>query len=428
MRSYSSVLLVGLIVISASVMGNAAIEPLPWANPWDKGLDYEFVNKSFDSMTTLVTEGAVPGAVGLILKDGHIIARRAVGNKQTYMIRSMPGSEEIEYVSFNDKMMEHTLFDLASLTKMIATTTSVMILVEQGKINLDAPVVQYIPTFGGRAKDKVTVRNLLTHTSGLQAWYPFYMHYIDREDYFRAIDEDFSLLYPPGEKRIYSDIGFIVLGRIVETVSGKRLDHFSYENIFEPLGMLNTGFLPRMQERINAASTEFDPQRKNILKGIVHDENSRIMGGVSGHAGLFSTATDLAVFCQMLLDGGIFNGKRILKNETIKLMLTPQLTKNSVVNGSGFLRYRKQLLGWWGMDDEMLISGIGGLPSKTAYGHTGFTGTALTIDPEHKMAAILLSNAVHPKREDKESSALRKAFFGNVSKALVGEANVNLAE
>ncbi len=160
------------------------------------------------------------------------------------------------------------------------------------------------------------------------------------------------------------------------------------------------------------------------LKGIVHDENTRALGGVSGHAGLFSTANDLAIFAQMLLNKGEFNGTRILKESTIDLMLTPQLTSSAVQSVSSFLRKRKQLLGWWGVDDKMTINYIGGLPSKTAYGHSGFTGTMICIDPEHNAAAILLSNAVHPRREDAKKSLLRHNFYINISKALVGEKNV----
>ncbi len=397
-----------------------AEEPLPWANPWDVGMNYEFVNKAFEEVAKAVGEGAGPGAVGLVIKDGNIVARRAVGNSQTQLIRREEGDGELEYVPYSERMLEETIFDLASVTKMVATTTSIMILLERGQLALDDPVVKYLPTFGARAKDKVTLRHLLTHSAGLPAWFPFHQLFINRDDIYRSIDEDFALLSPPGEKRVYSDLGFIMLGRIVETVSGQRLDRFTQETIFQPLGMKDTGYLPTLQERLRVAPTEYDPLRDKVLKGIVHDEVTQAMGGVSGHAGLFSTVNDMAVFAQMLLNGGEWKGQRILKAETIQTMLTPQLPGRPLLNDSG----RAQLLGWWGMNDNPVITDIGGLPSKTCYLHTGFTGTSIAIDPEHKTAAILLTNAVHPKRETADRAAMRFPFYLNISKALVGEANV----
>ncbi|HPP01207.1 MAG: serine hydrolase [Candidatus Omnitrophica bacterium] len=403
-----------------------AAEPLPWANPWDVGMDYEYVNRAFSELAKEIQSGAAPGAVGLVLKEGKIIARRAVGQAQTHLALQNNESHEITYVPYSGRMLEDTLFDLASLTKMIATTTSILILVDQGQIDLDKTVASYIPAFAARAKDKVTVRHLITHTSGLPSWFPFYQIYIDREEVFRSLDEDFALETPPGAVRVYSDLGFIVLGRLVEVVSGKRLDRFAQEYIFGPLGMTHTGFLPSLPARYLAAPTELDPGRDGFLKGIVHDENSRALSGVSGHAGLFSTATDLALFAQMLLNKGELHGRRILKEATVQAMLKSQLPQSAIDKGSAFLRNRKQLIGWWGMDDKITIGADGGLPSQTAFGHTGFTGTSFYVDPEHNAAAILLSNAIHPKREDANRSALRRAFYVNISKALVGSATVNV--
>jgi CubicO group peptidase (beta-lactamase class C family) len=190
--------------------------------------------------------------------------------------------------------------------------------------------------------------------------------------------------------------------------------------------MDETGYLPWGKQRLYTAPTEYDSSRDRVLQGIVHDENTRIMGGVSGHAGLFSTAVDLAVFAQMLLNNGEFNGTRILKKETIDMMLTPQYEGKTFADGTDFLTLRKQLLGWWGMDNAVSLNYMGGLPSKTAYSHTGFTGTAICIDPEHQCAAILLSNAVHPRRAEAQKSQLRRDFFHNIAKALVGEDKVNI--
>ncbi len=413
----------GLCVSSGAYTGD---DPLPWANPWDVGMDYEYVNLAFAEIATAVQDAAAPGAVGMVIKDGKIVARRAIGHNRTNLIFRSPDTHEITYVPYSDRMLEMTLFDLASLTKMVATTISIMVLLEEDKIDLDAKVTQYIPTFGARAKGEVTVRQLLTHSSGLPAWFKFYEICIDRQEVYRSIDEDFSLEYPPGKKRIYSDLGFMMLGRLVETISGQRLDRFADERIFKPLGMNDTMFLPRLQERLRSAPTEYNPLYDRALKGIVHDENARAMSGVSGHAGLFSTANDIAVFAQMLLNKGEFNGMRILKEETVDRMLTPQLKSSALAKGSSFLRYRRQLLGWWGMDTKATVGDIGGLPSPRAFGHSGFTGTMLIVDPEHRAAAIMLSNAVHPKRENANRTALRRAFFINISKAIAGPRKVNI--
>lgn len=414
----------------ALLLGFSSIpaEPLPLVNPWDVGLDYQYVNEAFQSVSAAITEGAAPGAVGLVLKDGKIAALRALGQLQTDWMYRSAIDEKMQRIPMKTKMIEDALFDLASLTKMVATTTSVMMLIEQDQIQLDEPVQTYIPSFGQRGKEKVTVRHLLTHSSGLSSWVPFYELYINPEEIYRAIDEEIALDAPPGETRVYSDLGFIILGRLVEVVSGERLDHFAQTHIFEPLGMTETTYLPRLKARLYTAPTEYDPARNRILQGIVHDENCRALGGVSGHAGLFSTARDLAIYAQMLLNGGEWNGVRILKPETIQTMLTPQLTSEAQRNGSSFLRLRNQLLGWWGMDEEATITGLGGLPSKTAYGHQGFTGPLLYIDPEHNCAALFLTNAVHPKREEAQKTTLYRAFFGNISKAIVGADQVKIQE
>ncbi len=239
----------------------AASDPLPWANPWDVGMDYRYVNRAFTEAAAAIGEKAAPGAVGIVIKDGHIIARRALGNAQTNLIYRSPDNEKLQFIPMSQRMLESTIFDLASVTKMVACTTSLMILIEEGKIKLDDPVVKYIPSFGARAKDKVTIRHLMTHSSGLPAWAAFWVTCVNREEVYRSIDEDFALEYPPGENRIYSDLGFIKLGQIVETVTGQRLDHFTKERIFEPLGMDDTMYLPWLQRRLRVAPTEYDPLR-----------------------------------------------------------------------------------------------------------------------------------------------------------------------
>jgi CubicO group peptidase (beta-lactamase class C family) len=426
MKNHSIKLISAMCFFLIGAVAFSDNDPFPWANPWDVGLDHEYVNKAYSGMAQAIQENSGPGVVALVLKDGKIVARRAIGNEQTHIIYRSAGDGELKYIPYSNRMLEDAVFDMASLTKVIATTTSIMILVEQNKISLDDPVVKYIPTFGARAKDKVTIRNLLTHSSGLPAWFPFYDLFIDRNDVYRSIDEDFALEYPPGKNRVYSDLGFMMLGRIVEVVSGKRLDQFTQENIFTPLEMKDTHYLPNLRERTRVAPTEYDPFRNQVLKGIVHDENCRVMSGVSGHAGLYSTVNDLAIFSQMLINKGELNETRILKESTIDTMLTPQLKSSVISKGSSFLKSYNQYLGWWGMNEKALITGLGGLPSSKAFGHTGFTGTVLFIDPEHKTAAIMLTNAVHPKRADANRTNFRRAFFINISKAIVGPTKVNI--
>jgi serine-type D-Ala-D-Ala carboxypeptidase len=422
MKTLLSFALTAVLLLPASFANEPA---LPWANPWDVGVNYEYLNDAFSEVSSAIAEHAAPGAVGLVMKDGNIIAKRALGNMQTAIVfRSSDGS--MQEVPFRVRMIEEALFDMASLTKVLSTVPAIMILIEQEHVELDEPVCRYIPSFGQKGKDKVSIRHLLTHASGLPSWYPFYEDFVNREEVYQSIDDDFTLSSPPGAKRVYSDLNFIMLGRLVEVVSGVRLDEFARTHIYTPLGMNHTSYVPNRKARLHTAPTEFDPGRNKVLRGIVHDENCRVMGGVSGHAGLFSTADDVAIFAQMLLNKGEWNQVRILKEETIETMLSPQLTANALQNGSSFLRLRRQLLGWWGMDESATIGNIGGLPSKTAYGHQGFTGPMLYIDPEHQAAAILLTNAVHPKREDAKKTQLYRGFFIQVSKAILGSANVKI--
>jgi len=393
-----------------------------------EGVDPLYVHKAFVELKDAIDDGAAPCGAGLFSKDGEIAAHQAVGSKQSHLIFRSSETDSIKYLPLKTEMTKDTIFDLASVTKMVSTTTAMMMLVEQGKIDLDRPYAEYIPSFGQRGKDRVTVRQLFTHTSGLPAWFAFYENYINRDEVYSVIDNDIELAHTPGSRRLYSDLGFILLGRLVEHVSGQRLDQFTKEHIFNPLGMDDTGYLPVLDKRLRVAPTEYDASRDQTLRGIVHDENTRTMGGVSGHAGLFSTTSDLAIYAQMLLNRGEYNGVRILKPETIEQMTKWQVSKRAIDRGNNFLEHRNQCLGWWGMDSRMTIDNTGGLPSPTAYGHNGFTGTAIWIDPEHNAAAILLTNAVHPRRIEADKSRLYRSFFAEISKAIVGPMNVRVDE
>lgn len=295
-----------------------------------------------------------------------------------------------------------TFFDLASLTKMVCTTTSVMILVDRGLVRLDGPVWSYIPEFGCKGKEQITVRHLLTHTGGLLPFIQLYRDHWGKKAFYKALAE-MEPAHPPMTERVYSDLGFMTLGWMVERVSGRPLDQFAKEEIFSPLGMHNTQFNPPTSLRRKCAATEDCPFRKRVMQGQVHDENAYQMGGVSGHAGLFSTANDLALFARMMLHEGNFEGRQILSPQTFHEMLRPQPMPPGV----------RQALGWWFKrpPEEATVF----LPSENSYGHTGFTGTSIWIDPVYKTAVVLLSNAVHPKRETGHASAFRKPFHSVVS-------------
>jgi uncharacterized protein YbbC (DUF1343 family)/CubicO group peptidase (beta-lactamase class C family) len=307
----------------------------------------------------------IPGAVLLVGHDGQVIYRKAFGN------RSLEPKVE--------SMTVDTIFDLASLTKVVATTTAVMQLEEQGRARLNDPVVKYIPEFGQNGKGDITVRDLLTHYSGLAPD-------IDLNPAWTGRDVAYSMSFaatpiaPPETQFIYSDTNFIVLAALVERISGMPLDSYCAQNIFVPLGMSRTRFLPPADWLPQIAPTEYD-EHNQMLRGVVHDPRARRMGGVAGHAGLFSTADDLAKFAQALLDGS-----RVLSPLTIRKMTTPEQPPNlPAIRGFG-----------WDIDSPF-SSNRGELLPVGSFGHTGFTGTSLWIDPTTHTYIILLANSVHPR-------------------------------
>jgi uncharacterized protein YbbC (DUF1343 family)/CubicO group peptidase (beta-lactamase class C family) len=338
--------------------------------------------KNLDGIEPLVrqavSEKKLPGAVILIGRRDRTLYEKAIGNRAL--------------VPAHETMTLDTIFDLASLTKVVATTTSVMMLVEEGKIRLSDRVSTFIPGFERYGKADITVRHLMTHMSGLRPD-------VDLADTWSGYDTAIGIAIeevptaPPGERFIYSDINYFLLGEIVHRVSGQPLDRFAQEHIFAPLGMNDTMFLPPANLRGRIAPTEnCTPQTPpcegsgtSMLRGMVHDPTARRMGGVAGHAGLFSTAGDLAIFCRMLLDGGVYKGTRILSPLTVAKMTTPA-TAPADRNVRG--------LGW--DIDSVYSSNRGELLPIGSYGHTGFTGTSLWIDPVTGVFVVFLSNRVHP--------------------------------
>jgi uncharacterized protein YbbC (DUF1343 family)/CubicO group peptidase (beta-lactamase class C family) len=332
-----------------------------------------------EQVSSAVQSGLIPGAVLLIGHDGQVVYRKAYGQRSLIPRR--------------EPMTEDTIFDAASLTKVIATTSSVMKLFEQGKIRINDPVTKYLPEFQGGQSD-ITIRDLMTHFSGLRpdldlkpAWSGY-----DTGIQRALIDKP---VRAPGVRFVYSDINFILLGEIVHRVSGQTLAAFARENIFEPLGMRDSMFQPPAELIPRIAPTEIEVVTGHPLRGVVHDETSRFMGGIAGHAGLFTTADDLAKFAQMMLDRGQANGARLFNAATVEKFTFPATPADQpILRGLG-----------WDIDSPF-SSNRGELFPIGSYGHTGFTGTSIWIDPTSRTYVILLTNFVHPHR-GKSLSSLR---------------------
>jgi CubicO group peptidase (beta-lactamase class C family) len=341
-----------------------------------------------------VDQDKIPGAVVLIKKDGKVIYRHAYGYAQKYDYNH-------NQLRRPDKMTVSHLFDIASLTKVVGTTTSIMLLAERGYINIDDPVSKYINAFNTPDKRDITLRHLLTHTAGLYEWYPLYYFASGKEECFRLIGE-LPLKYPVGEKRSYSDLGFVLLGEIIEIVSGMPLEQFMKQNIFQPLHMKRTTFNPLTSGNFKkiAATSSGNPYEKRmvydsalgytikgldpagwngwrtyVLRGEVNDGNAWYAnGGISGAAGLFSTAGDIQKLVDMLMKSGMVGSKQFLSEKTVSTFLT----KDKFSNGLG-----------WMMDPGN--SFMRGAP-EGSFGHTGFTGTSISVVPRDNVSIILLIN------------------------------------
>lgn len=306
----------------------------------------------------------------------------------------------------------HSLFDLASLTKVLATTPALMKLYDEGRLDLDAPLATYLPEFGQGGKDRVTVRQILTHTAGLKSFYQFYDEgIVDRDAIIDFIQRD-DLKYASDTKYVYSDLGMMMLALAVERITGKPFDQYVRETFYQPMGMYRTGFRPAggLGTDSTVVPTEIDEVfRYHLVQGEVHDERAWMLGGTAGHAGLFSCAEDLALFAQMLLNEGVLNGKRYLKAETVRLFTT------RFPNTLGHTR----ALGWDTKTPEG-YSSAGQYFGPRSFGHTGFTGTSFWIDPEADLFVILLSNRVYPTRDNRKHIPIRPALADIAYRAVLG--------
>ncbi len=393
------IFLTAVAAVLVSALGAGDPGPLlTTADPEDVGMDPERLARLDGLVEEIIASGRMPGCVILVGRRGAVVWRKAYG------------MAEIE--PEQRPMRADTPFDLASLTKVVVTTTAVMILLERGEFRLDQPVAYYLPAFSDKGKGDITLRQLLLHESGLPAWQDFSKTCSDSAEVIAEICA-VEPRYASGVRYLYSDLNMIVLGEVIRRVDGRSLDEFSREEIFEPLGMAHTTFNPAGEFAAAAAATTRAEGRADVpdgtmLMGRVHDANAALMGGVAGHAGLFSTADDLAVFAQMLLNGGVYGDTRILSPVTVRRMTEEHLRVNSTV---------RRGLGWDLHSEEFCTAGD--LLSASAYGHTGFTGTSLWMDPENDLFVILLAHRLHPDGRQSAFNEVRARIHNVVAASIV---------
>jgi CubicO group peptidase (beta-lactamase class C family) len=413
-KNASLVVLCSALAGCATMSGNRApirLSPVPTlvsATPSKVGMSRD-LNARLDSIVAAgIADGAAPGVALAVGRWGRLIHLRAYGR--------------IDVAPDAPAVTDSTMFDMASLTKVVATTTAAMILEDEGKLNLDAPVRTYLPEITDSAKAGITVRMIITHSGGFEAFAPLWREHRGRADYLAQINAR-PLAYVPGDSTIYSDWDFVLMGLVIERITGMPLDQFVASRVWQPLGMHDTGFNPLASAPIPAdsdctsafradnpllariAMTEIDTAyRHTHIHGIVHDENACALGGVAGHAGLFSSARDVAVFCQMLLNGGQYGGVRLIEPTTVARWTARQSNKSS------------RALGWDTPSDH---SSAGRYFSARSFGHTGFTGTSIWVDPERGVFVVLLTNRVDPTRANLRHERLRRDVADAVQGAIL---------
>jgi CubicO group peptidase (beta-lactamase class C family) len=382
-------------VVAATPAPIKYVEPEMGLN--NSGLDTSLAIKLDKIVKTSIEEAVAPGVAIAVGRNGHIAYMKGYG----YIDWNQPGSPAVD---------TNTLYDLASLTKVIATTTMAMILEEAGQLDINRTVASYLPEFNSPEKAQITVKQILTHSGGLEAGANIYQTARGRDQYLAQINSR-PLQYTPGTSMIYSDWDMILLQLVMERITGKTLDVLATEKIFRPLGMVDTQFQPPIALRPRIAPTQVDDARGGLLWGTVHDENAWAMGGVAGHAGLFSTAKDLALFSMMVLNGGEgVNGVRIVKPATIARWTARQGKEST------------RTLGW---DSPEGGSSAGQFFSPWSFGHTGFTGTSIWIDPEKDLFVVVLTNRVNPISSNTRHVQLRRDVADAVQQAVLGARIVN---
>jgi CubicO group peptidase (beta-lactamase class C family) len=365
-----------------------AAERLRVARPAEAGFSAA-LSRRLDSLGRSATvDGTAPAVAIAVGRHGRLVHLGAYGR--------------IDRPANAPAASDSTLFDLASLTKVVATTTAAMILEDDSLLDLDRTVASYLPELSDSAKAGITVRMLLNHTGGLEAFAPLFREFRGREQYLEQINRR-PLRAAPGTTVVYSDWDLILLQLVIERITGEPLDVLVDRRVFRPLGMRHTGYRPPASLRARIAATEVDSARGGLIWGEVHDPNAWAMGGVAGHAGLFGTAGDLAIFAQMLLNGGEYGGARLIRPQTVARWTAPQRRGSS------------RALGW---DTPSGQSSAGRYFSARSFGHTGYTGTSLWIDPERSLFVVLLTNRVNPTADNQRHVALRRAVADAVMQAV----------
>jgi beta-glucosidase-like glycosyl hydrolase/CubicO group peptidase (beta-lactamase class C family) len=370
--------------------------------PEEAGFDSDELGKVDGIIQAAIKDSAFPGAVLLVAKDGIIVHEKAYGSH--------------DYGIYSKRVDVNTIYDLASVTKVIATSSAVMRLVDEGKVQLTDPVVNYIPQFGQNGKENITIYNLMVHNSGLPAWRRFYDFCTTPQCVLDSVYAT-PLICTTGDSTVYSDLGLITLGKVIEQVSHTTLDRFVDSVFFKPLGMTSSMYNPPQRLWGWIAPTEVDTfwrETGQAVLGTVHDENASVLGGVSGHAGLFSRASDLAILMQMLLNGGTYGGTRYLNAETVEQFTTRQSEQST--RGIG-----------WDLKSPT-HSWAGALLSNRTFLHTGFTGTSVAADPERNLVIIFLTNRVYPTRSNLKISAVRPQVHDAVLRALKPSQSMNNIE
>ncbi|HEY2162833.1 MAG TPA: serine hydrolase domain-containing protein [Gemmatimonadaceae bacterium] len=386
-------ILASLVTVAACHPGNSQPSPAPTTA---SALGAALQRRIEDVLNRARADSAFPGAFAVVGTHDGILAEYGVG--------------QLDWAP-TPKPNEHTLWDLASLTKVVGLTTAVMQLVEQHRVDLNAPLQRYIPEWTGPNKDRVTVRNLLTHTSGLPA-FKAYDEITHDPDSLATLMFATPLDTLPGVRMVYSDIGAYMLGRMVERITGQTLDAYVHDHVFAPLKMMETMYKPPASLLPRIAPTEFDPRRGGLVRGKVHDERAYYLGGVSAHAGIFSSAHDLARFARMYLNGGTLDGARVVQPATIA-----QFTAytDSTFSNRGIGWQKPDLPGMKFASPSSAWAGH--LMSTRAFGHTGFTGTSIAIDPSRDLFVVLLSNRVDPTRNNNKITEGRRQLADSVVSA-----------
>jgi beta-N-acetylhexosaminidase len=391
---FSLLLTLGFPGISSGTGRSALLrnDVLRRVDPVLAGFNREKLMRVDTILLRAIRDSAFPGAVLLVAKEGMVVHHKAYGR--------------YGYERSAEKVDTSTIYDIASLTKVIATTTACMRLIDERKLRLNDRVVKYLPEFGKNGKKRITLFHLLTHTSGLPGWMPLYKNCRTPECLLDSIYST-ALVYPTGDTSVYSDLGFIVLGKVIEKVCKKPLDRYCDSVFFTPLGMCSTMYNPPSRLYTRIAPTEVDSLRDSTgvpLRGHVHDENAAVLGGISGHAGLFSTAHDLALMLEMIRNGGRYNGRQYLHRSTIAQFTRRQSSRST------------RALGWDTKKDTG--SWTGTLVSERAFIHTGFTGTSVVVDPVHDLIIILLTNRVYPRRENGKIASVRPEVHDAILNAM----------